>query len=200
VSGAIRPDDRGLNAVAFADPLHGWAVGANIGGPRQAVILSTSDGGATWTTRPVPAGSSSGLLDIAALGTNRIVVVGQGSVSADHPAMGVAAVSDDGGATWTASEIPDVFFWAVAVHGQHLLAVGQGGAAGGWGGATYASDDGGTTWAKTGRAGPATLTGAALTGDEAGWVVSFQQACLYVTDDGARTWHGRPLAPSASCP
>jgi|GEM_PF-6026537 len=192
----------GLNAAAFADPLHGWVVGANIGGSggRYPTVLSTSDGGVTWATKPIPAGSGSGLLDVAVVGANRIVVVGQGSTSADHPIMGVTAISDDGGLTWTATEIPDIFFWAVAVHGQHLLAVGQSGASGTWGGGTYASDDGGITWAKTGRAGSASLTGAALADDDTGWAVSFQQACLYITDDGARTWRGRPLAPFASCP
>jgi photosystem II stability/assembly factor-like uncharacterized protein len=186
--------------VAFADPLHGWAVGANIGGSRRPVVLATSDGGATWITRPPPPGSGSGLLDVAVVAPNRVVVVGQGSISPpETQAMGVAAASDDGGASWSAvSEMPGVFFWSLAARGQHLMAAGQG-IDGTWGGNTYHSDDGGTTWTKAGRTGHGPLLGAALFGENDGWAVGFQEACLYVTHDGGTSWHGQPLREASSC-
>jgi photosystem II stability/assembly factor-like uncharacterized protein len=94
-----------LNGVAFADVRHGWAVGHLTGtGPANAaggVMLATGDGGATWTSQPLPA-------DVGRL--NRVAVV-----DADHAwAVGVAlngapliVATSDRGATWVRQTIPD---------------------------------------------------------------------------------------------
>ncbi len=83
-------------------------------GHAQGAIALSSDGGATWTTSQVPAGT--GLLQSVACATPTSCLAGgttSTTVSALVPAKGALLQSDDGGQTWTASlqtpAIDDIF-------------------------------------------------------------------------------------------
>ena len=75
-----------LLAVAFADRLHGWAVGAS-----RSEILATSNGGATWTKQHVPAGADPrGFVSVTASDPLNVWAVSGSAVFA----------TSDGGTTW----------------------------------------------------------------------------------------------------
>ncbi|MHB1571215.1 MAG: WD40/YVTN/BNR-like repeat-containing protein, partial [Solirubrobacteraceae bacterium] len=74
-----------LTAVSFSDPSHGWAVG-------QGTVLSTSNGGQTWTPVSVPGVlSSTNLTGVSVTGQGKDIFIVGGS----------AFVSTDGGQTWS---------------------------------------------------------------------------------------------------
>jgi photosystem II stability/assembly factor-like uncharacterized protein len=82
VSGTART----LRGIAFADATTGWAVGDD------ATILSTDDGGATWTAQAAPAGVATSLRSVAAEDADRAWAVGAG---------GTVLHTTDAGVTWT---------------------------------------------------------------------------------------------------
>ncbi|HEV3468230.1 MAG TPA: YCF48-related protein [Pyrinomonadaceae bacterium] len=108
-----------VNAVAFADGLRGWAVGAG------GLVLATSDGGRTW--QPQESGVETDLHDVKFLdGREGWAVGGEGIIL--HTA--------DGGATWSADTsvtphtLERLFFagrargWAVGFGGT-IVAFGE---------------------------------------------------------------------------
>lgn len=109
-----------LNAVAFIDAVHGWAVGAS------GTILFTTDGGETWN--PQSSGCSESLYDVAFTDATHGWAVGSD---------GVILTTIDGGATWTGSSAW-VFAQAFS-DAKHGWAVGDFGV-------VLATSDGGRTW------------------------------------------------------
>ena len=129
----------GLTGVAFADALHGWAIG------RGSLLLATADGGRSWQTRPT--GSSDLLAAITFASPLAGWAVGYSGCT-NHQAKpqactGTILHTADGGATWRAqlARTPD---------GQGLFAVSfpdaQDGWAVGWDGTILHTTDGGATW------------------------------------------------------
>ena len=129
--------DASLNSVCFADATHGWAVGSAANG---AVILATTDGGATWVARNAPVGT--GYLNAVTF-----VTASDGWAVGSDANGAVILVTTDGGCTWSAEDAgnagSDAALQSVSfVDSMHGWAVG-------WnshGSVILATTDGGTTW------------------------------------------------------
>jgi photosystem II stability/assembly factor-like uncharacterized protein len=100
--------DGWLNGVSFADASNGWAVGVDYGDgvdydPGVALILATTDGGATWTAQS--SGISHGwLYSVSCTDASHVWAVGEdGGEGGDYdPGAAAILATTDGGATWTA--------------------------------------------------------------------------------------------------
>jgi len=95
----------GLTSVAFRDPLHGVAVGGEIGGDGTGGrrVARTEDGGRSWEAGGEPAfpGAVYGAAYPPASASNALVAVGPGG----------AALSRDDGRTWSALDSLD--YWSL---------------------------------------------------------------------------------------
>jgi photosystem II stability/assembly factor-like uncharacterized protein len=128
----------GTNVATVAPNLVWIATGA----ASESRVLRSSDGGETWQVArtPLPAGPSSGIFSIAFADARRGIVVG-GDYKVEAGLGDNAAVTADGGATWTLVKGQTGFRSAVAyldAGGQSVIAVGPGG--------SDLSRDGGRTW------------------------------------------------------
>ena len=109
------------------------------GAATQARVLRSGDGGKTWAiaATPMAAGPSAGIFSIAFRDTTHGIVVG-GDYRKEREALDNAAVTSDGGVTWTAVKGLSGFRSVVAyVPGRPraVIAVGPSGA-------DYSTDDG----------------------------------------------------------
>ncbi len=88
----------GIFSLAFADALHGVAVGGDYRKPEgPAAIARTGDGGVTWTSVVAPPSFDRFLSAVAVVpGTSPPIFVAAGTE--------ISGWSSDGGATWTAGE------------------------------------------------------------------------------------------------
>ncbi len=129
--------------VAVLPPNHVW-IGASA--PTKARVLRSTDGGDTWTIAetPLATSESAGIFSIAFRDPKHGIVVG-GDYRKEAEAVNNAAVTSDGGVTWTAVSGLGGFRSAVArVPGAAWLAVGPAGA-------DISRDEGGTWSAVEGR-------------------------------------------------
>jgi photosystem II stability/assembly factor-like uncharacterized protein len=117
-----RVADLPLNAVAFADSMHGWVVG------EWNVVLDTRDAGANWTEGFVVGGAA--LSDVTFIEADRVWAVGH---------YGTILATSDGATTWTPqSSGTTVYLSAISfVDRSHGWAVGEDGTilatvTGGW--------------------------------------------------------------------
>jgi photosystem II stability/assembly factor-like uncharacterized protein len=128
-----------LTAIYFADANHGWAVG------HDAVILATTDAGATWALQNYSPELDTPLLDVWFADARRGFAVG---------GTGWVFATEDGGASWNRQEvsaqveeidIPDAFydfaphFFAIAALDDTLFLAGEKGI-------LMRSDDAGRSW------------------------------------------------------
>jgi photosystem II stability/assembly factor-like uncharacterized protein len=125
--------------VAIAAPDHVWV---GTGAANEARVLRSLDGGRTWalSTTPLAAGPSAGIFSIAFSDAQHGIVVG-GDYKAEAVAGSNAALTADGGVTWTAVTGLSGFRSAVAYvpgNAASILAVGPSG--------TDISTDAGRTW------------------------------------------------------
>ena len=132
--------------VAVHGASHVWIA---TGAARQSRVLRSSDGGRSWTLAPTPlaSGPSAGAFSIAFRDERHGIVVG-GDYRKEAEAVDNAAISDDGGATWTAVKGLSGFRSAVAaVPGTRssFIAIGPSGS-------DYSGDDG-RTWTPLGGPG-----------------------------------------------
>ncbi len=79
-----------LTGVSFADAQHGWAVG------HDALILVTTNGGATWSKQWQGETLSDSFLDVLALDAQRVIAVG---------AYGLCLATENGGKSWARRKI-----------------------------------------------------------------------------------------------
>ena len=131
-----------LDRVEMIDPQHGWATpgSGNPGAP--APLLSTADGGASWTGFPVLGVSS--LIGWTALDAQHawFVATSHGSTS---PSV---FRTSDGGSSWQSSPIAQDSAGTLlhAIDATHLVLIAQQGAAGSVAVTISASNDSGATW------------------------------------------------------
>jgi photosystem II stability/assembly factor-like uncharacterized protein len=91
-SQSITPTRAMLTCVSFADAQHGWAAG------HDGVIITTTDGGVTWTRQDDGQDLETVYLDVLFVDTKRGFLVG---------AYGKFLETVDGGKTWTPRKISD---------------------------------------------------------------------------------------------
>ena len=190
--------DAGLGGVAFADSLHGLAVGEVQGDSSDnvTVILGTDDGGTTWTEQhsynpPEVQNTGDGVLNgVACTDADHAVAVGGGSGATE------IFRTVDGGATWTRLVKPAA--WSVClsdvdfVDADHGWAVGQGPAPVGAGtvitaGTVIATTDGGATWTKLlvpGNLGAEALGAISFASPTEGWMAGGGADILTTTTAG----------------
>ena len=89
----VSPVDTALNAVAFADDQHGWAVG------HDAVILGTTDGGATWKIQNFEPELYTPIFAILPISADTAIAVG---------AFGTVKATAEGGAHWGNVDAPSI--------------------------------------------------------------------------------------------
>lgn len=119
-SGVFTPVDvpapvNGLTAVSCASATVCWAVGATAGaggGADAAAIITTNDGGATWTAQTVP--SSVGSLSGVAC-SDRLTCVAVGQAAEPPSGAGAIVTTTDGGATWITEPVPTTALAVTAV-------------------------------------------------------------------------------------
>jgi len=113
--------------VAMSGPRHLWFA------TTKARVVRSSDGGRSWTVHqtPIATGEATGIFSVAFRDTRHGVVVG-GNYSQERATGANAAVTADGGVTWTLATAPGVagfrsaVTWLPTVRGW--LTVGPGGA------------------------------------------------------------------------
>ena len=133
-----------LNSIWCASALSCVAVGG-LDAAGQAQVISTSDGGASWSLSPDP--TLHGLQEL--LGLSCVPVPGgfptcHAAASANAGAGPVVVTSTDGGTTWGGQETLDNTGWMSAIScadAQHCWAAGAGTKLG-----LLGTGDGGSTW------------------------------------------------------
>jgi photosystem II stability/assembly factor-like uncharacterized protein len=126
-------------------------------GTSKSRVIRTIDGGRSWTAAatPLPSSASAGIFSIAFAGPSHGIVVG-GDYKAEAAAVDNAAVTSDGGLTWTLVKGLGGFRSAVGYVGETADAKGVVVAVGP-NGSDY-SKDGGLTWSPLGGPGFHTLS------------------------------------------
>jgi photosystem II stability/assembly factor-like uncharacterized protein len=189
--GEITSDSLGdLWDVAFGDAQHGWAVERGSEN-RPAMILTTSDGGATWNWQhPGPRGR---LLAASASGARHAWAVGY------RGTMPLLLATSDGGTTWKEQAVPrhvqalyDVAFsdvrhgWALGADRDQTTCF------------VLSTADGGAHWGVSYRANTARLSRLASNGARRCWVVGCtdgpgkqRPGLVVATSDGGAHWHAQ---------
>lgn len=106
-----------LRDIFMVDGASGWVVG------HDQTILATTNGGKKWDIQPIVHDTQDlpRLNGVAAYDSQHAVIVGE---------FGFIARTQDGGRTWTSVRSPSsITYTAVAVSGDHAVAVGLSGAA-----------------------------------------------------------------------
>jgi photosystem II stability/assembly factor-like uncharacterized protein len=197
--------DQKLQSLSFVDPTHGWGVGPGGAEPGAAGggLLSTTDGGRTWTVLPAaPCASIGWPVTVSFVSRLQGWVGCAGMGGAGEAAKGVAETTD-GGRTWTmrAAAYPpgmgkDVGSISLSDYlaGLSMQPSGVGLAWESRGG-TLRTTDGGRSWTPTppggSDAGPVPAGGWTVTGTD--WLVllwdpNAQATVLYASHDGGGTW------------
>jgi hypothetical protein len=179
---AVPPNSNGdtylLNGISCPSASSCVAGGGINGGPGPAAVISTTDGGATWSMSADPALAGvqqvMGLSCMAASGSSVCHAAGFA------PQVGgpVALTSSDGGGTWTVTPPFDTTGWLSSIScadSQHCWAAGAGTAV-----ALAGTTDGGSTWStvtsdtagEEGQVSCATLTFCVAATDGALWTTN----------------------------
>lgn len=175
------PVDTGLNAVAFADAQHGWAVG------HDAVILGTADGGATWSIQNFQPELYAPIFSILPLDAQKAIVVG---------AFGLIKATDDAGATWHDVNAPELSSDKLHLNAITRLRNGQLAVAGEHGLVGVSVD--GSQWRRIPTPYEGSFFGV-LPWGEKGAIVFGMRGNVYVSDDpGTASWKKIEIAAPVS--
>lgn len=102
----LPPPVNSLRAVACASTSACWAVGSTVGmggAPNGAVVIATSNRGATWNSQVIPA-TVGYLSGVACADVRHCTAVGQASQSSNG--QGAIIATSNGGATWNQQPLP----------------------------------------------------------------------------------------------
>lgn len=195
---AIAPTD-----LAFADAMHGWALGTSYPCGRssncsgQPVLWATDDGGANWRRLPLPMKTAT----VPVPQEQHLLFINDNDGWLYDPDL---YVTRDGGVTW--SETPDTAVELVRV-GSTVVGIGGScsgrGGRPGWCASLAVSSDAGHTWQRDDNAPPAQpirlLAASAANGV---WLLGADDgaAPLYLSSDGGTHWSLRGMAPCAGEP
>jgi photosystem II stability/assembly factor-like uncharacterized protein len=179
---AAAPTQADLFDVDLAPDGSGWAVGAT------ATVLRTEDAGATWRAQLPVVDADTDLEAVRALGSGRAVVVGGDAWGQGHA---VVLSTADGGQSWSAVQVPDMWgelqdvAFSAALDG---CAVGSDYGPDGdfLSGVILRTVDGGASWTKV-AAVPTALQTVVFLDPLHGWAGGGGGA-LWRTEDGGFTW------------
>ena len=167
-----------LTAVYFLDGKHGWAVG------HDAVILSTIDGGESWSLQHRDKQYDDPLMDVWFKDRNNGFAIG---------AYGLFLSTNDGGISWDRRQISDDDFHLNAIssfnHDELVIAAEQG--------HLYRSVDGGYSWSEL----PSPYAGSffGITAfDESSLLVYGLRGNLYRSNDRGESWQKIETGTEAS--
>jgi hypothetical protein len=134
-----------LNSIWCASALSCVAAGGLNEGDGQAQVVSTSDGGATWSLSPDPTlHSLQQLFSLSCRSVPGALPTCHAAASANSAAGPVVVTSTDGGTTWSGRETVDKTGWMSAIScadAQHCWAAGAGTKLG-----LLGTNDGGSAW------------------------------------------------------
>ena len=136
----------------------------------QALLLVTSDDGATWAQRKISSPGS--LRAVAFLDVKRGLTVGDG---------GAILATDDGGRTWTKRQS------GTTENLTDIQMVGEQGWIAGYDGVILHTADGGKTWGKQNATVALSLEALFFLDAQNGWAAGFSGTVLH-TLDGGKTW------------
>lgn len=145
----ITPSIAGLmiHAVTFTSPSHGWLTGTVPGDDSgKMVLLTTADGGKTWSQQALPVAMSGGTPTLPIASHVQFLDNMTGWIvyqlpSGNNFSLGTLLRTRDGGATWTQHELP-------IGEPVRFISVDVGWVAGGVAGdSLYITRDGGVSWA-----------------------------------------------------
>lgn len=174
-----------LRAVQFIDQDKGWAVGGT------GVLLSTSDGGATWTAMRKP--TDDALRDVFFTDENNGWLICERSVyqlKTRDEQRTYLMITSDGGDTWRRfglSQDPDARLLRI------LFGADGRGLVFGEGGMIFVTRDGGNIWTRKRAPTRHILLGGSLLDSRQMWLVG-AGTTIVQTSDGGETWRAA-LAP-----
>lgn len=163
VSAGLRDD---LYGISFPDAKHGWAVGVNHGND-TGVILSTADGGTTWTR--------STLDSVRAFTAVRFTSPDTGWLlgSARYPAVNGMFKTVDGGSHWVPQDAKLIGAYEYFLDADH-----------GWIGG-YRTTNGGATWDPLGIGPDAPALSVSFINPDTGWTLGGATGIRKSVDGGA---------------
>ncbi len=177
-TGAKTPGDVTLTGVSFApDGSRGWAVG------HDALILTSTDRGRTWTKQWQGENLEESFLDVIALDARHVLAVG---------AYGLCLASNDAGTTWTRRKLSedDLHFNRITrAPGGRLYLAGERGT-------LLASDDRGASWTKLNPPYEGSFYGV-LTVDDQTLLAYGLRGNVFRSRDAGRSWTKVDLAQPA---
>jgi len=174
-----------IHSVAFADPLHGCAVGLDATMTQSPLVLVTSDGGSHWTETSPP-GIDGAFTSVTMADADHGWAVGRWFSPAVY-------ATNDGGRSWSlqhAGSGVGEYLDVCCTDSDHVWAVGlEGGVS-----RIASSVDGGATWAVQSPEAPA-LSAVTFRDDRHGWAVGSSPyagmepiAHMLRTSDGGLHW------------
>ena len=174
------------NAVACPSANICYATGSG----SDSGILATTDGGASWTSQPVPPGTVN--LTSISCPTISTCLAGGGHGGSGNASFLIATY--DSGATWVSLEAPGVYdVTGLACPSALICYAAMSGP-----GAVLSTTDGGATWTDTSLPGSWDLTGIACPTVTDCHIVGSDPngaASVSVTTDRGATWVNQPLPP-----
>lgn len=179
-----------LHSVFFVDESKGWAVGG------KGALLSTSDGGAHWETRPRPVEDT--LHDIYFTDERTGWIVCERSIFATQEGESVSYLlkTTDGGETWARVDVTHGEYADVKLAGLRFADAKHGWTYG-EAGVLYATSDGGETWTRQVVPTRHLLLGASFADARTGWL-SGGGLTLLLTVDGGVTWRAGNVFATAN--
>lgn len=175
------PTRQMLTAVFFLDDRHGWAVG------HDALILATTDGGATWVRQFEDLQREAPLLDLWFTDLQHGFAVG---------AYGALLETTDGGGTW--EDVSDRLDNEDAYHLNAITAVENVGLfIVGEMGSLFRSVDGGASWETLEGPYEGSLFGVLATGEPQSLLIYGLRGHLFHSADGGDSWQQVPLTTAS---